>query len=212
MLSLNIEYGTQQNSEYVFDNYTIKTLGEVCEFIKGFKISSKDGANEKLDNLFLETFDDRIIINKINGSGKVMINYSSCECNDGMKALHFKSKSNELQTKYIYYYLLQNINLIKNCYKGSCVKTISNDDLFKIEIQFPTLDKQNEIVEYLDGHYLKINQFEKDIDDNKNQAELLEKAIDDNKKQAKLLEKAIDDNKKQATILSGLLHFQKIWI
>ena len=113
-----------------------------------------------LGNLYLDTFDytgEGIIINKTNGSGKAMVYFGNNKYNVGETTIHFKSKSNELQTKYIYYYLFHNIELLQKYFKGANQKSIVEDDLFKIKIPIPSLDKQHKIVKYLDFIYEKAN-------------------------------------------------------
>jgi len=142
------------------DGIVVKTLGEVCEIIKGVRRRSKD-ANETglyplyycsiLGNLYLDTFDytnEGIIINKTNGSGKAMVYYGCNKYNVGETTLHFKSSNdNEIKTKYVYYYLLNNIDTLQKYYKGANQKSIVEDDLFKIKIPIPSLERQQEIVE-----------------------------------------------------------------
>jgi type I restriction-modification system DNA methylase subunit len=143
----------------IFKESEIKTLGEVCEIIKGVRRRSKD-ANETglyplyycsiLGNLYLDTFDytnEGIIINKTNGSGKAMVYYGCNKYNVGETTLHFKSSNdNELKTKYVYYYLLNNIDTLQKYYKGANQKSIVEDDLFKIKIPIPSLERQEEII------------------------------------------------------------------
>jgi type I restriction enzyme S subunit len=151
------------------DGVVVKTLGEVCSTIKGEKRNSKDGKEiglyplyycSILGYLYLDTFDytgEGIIINKTNGSGKAMIYFGNDKYNVGQTTLHFKSKSNIIITKYIYYYLLHNIPLIEKYFKGANQKSIVEEDLFKIKIPIPPLEKQQEIVKYLDFIYEKAN-------------------------------------------------------
>jgi type I restriction enzyme M protein len=170
--SLNYaEYIKDETEEEPYqDGIVIKTLGEVCSVIKGEKKRSKDGKNNGLyplyycsilGNLYLDTFDytgEGIIINKTNGSGKAMVYYGSNKYNVGETTIHFKSKNNELQTtKYIYYYLFHNIQLLQKYYKGANQKSIVEEDLFKIKIPIPSLKHQQKIVKYLDLIYEKAN-------------------------------------------------------
>jgi type I restriction-modification system DNA methylase subunit len=152
-------YITKKDTEYG-DGVVVKTLGEVCEIIKGVRRRSKD-ANETglyplyycsiLGNLYLDTFDytnEGIIINKTNGSGKAMVYYGCNKYNVGETTLHFKSSNdNEIKTKYVYYYLINNIDTLQKYYKGANQKSIVEDDLFKIKIPIPSLERQQEIVE-----------------------------------------------------------------
>ena len=149
------------------DDIVYKTLGEVCETIKGIKRRSKDGKETGLyplyycsilGNLYLDTFDysdEGIIINKTNGSGKAMVYYGCDNYNVGETTLHFKSNSDTvIKTKYIYYYLFNNIDFIQKYYKGANQKSIVEEDLFKIKIPIPSLEHQQEIVEFLDNLFI----------------------------------------------------------
>tara|TARA_B110000259_G_scaffold157638_1_gene179632 strand:+ start:4735 stop:7449 length:2715 start_codon:yes stop_codon:yes gene_type:complete len=170
--SLNYaEYMKDETEEEQYeDGVVVKTLGEVCSIIKGNKKQSKDGKNEGLyplyycsilGYLYLDTYDytgEGIIINKTNGSGKSMVYYGYNKYNVGETTLHFKSNNdNIIKTKYIYYYLLNNIDTLQKYYKGANQKSIVEDDLFKIKIPIPSLERQQEIVKYLDFIYEKAN-------------------------------------------------------
>jgi type I restriction enzyme M protein len=161
------------------EGVVVKTLGEVCEIIKGEKKKSKYGKENGLfplyycsilGNLYLDTYDytgEGIIINKTNGSGKAMVYFGNDKYNVGQTTLHFKSKNSTLYTKYVYYYLFNNIELLQKYYKGPHQKSIAEEDLFKIKIPIPSLERQKEIVEYCDINDALIKQLEKDIENNK---------------------------------------------
>ena len=168
--SLNYtEYMKDETEEEYEEGVVVKTLGEVCSIIKGEKKKSKDGKDNGLyplyycsilGNLYLDTFDytgEGIIINKTNGSGKAMVYFGNNKYNVGETTIHFKSKINELQTKYIYYYLFNNIKLLQKYFKGANQKSIVEEDLFNIKIPIPSLEHQKEIVKYLDFIYEKSN-------------------------------------------------------
>ena len=175
--SLNYaEYMKDETEEEQYEEgVVVKTLGEVCSIIKGNKKQSKDGKNEGLyplyycsilGYLYLDTYDytgEGIIINKTNGSGKSMVYYGYNKYNVGETTLHFKSNNdNIIKTKYIYYYLLNNIDTLQKYYKGANQKSIVEDDLFKIKIPIPSLERQQEIVKYLDFIYEKANKTSND--------------------------------------------------
>jgi type I restriction-modification system DNA methylase subunit len=162
--SLNYsEYNIEEKKTKEVEGIEWKELGEVCSIIKGEKKKSKDGKEvglyplyycSILGHLYLDTFDyssDGIIINKTNGSGKAMVYYGNNKYNVGESTLHFKSNNDEIKTKYVYYYLFHNIALIQQYFKGANQKSIVEDDLFKIKIPIPSLEKQNKIVEVLDN-------------------------------------------------------------
>ena len=161
-----------------------KRLGEICTIIKGPKKKSKDGKEEGLyplyycsilGNLYLDTYDytdEGIIINKTNGSGKAMVYYGYDKYNVGETTIHFKSKDNNVETKYIYYYLSHNISIIQKYFKGANQKSIVEEDLFKIKIPIPSLDNQKEIIEYCKSREAIIKKLEEDIKINKKEIEL----------------------------------------
>ena len=175
--SLNYaEYMKDENQENQYnESIDVKTLGDVCKIIKGIKKQSKDGKNEGLyplyycsilGHLYLDTYDyndEGIIINKTNGSGKSMVYYGYNKYNVGETTLHFKSNNdNIIKTKYIYYYLFNNIDTLQKYYKGANQKSIIEEDLFKIKIPIPPLNQQQEIVKYLDFIYEKVNKTSND--------------------------------------------------
>jgi type I restriction enzyme M protein len=170
--SLNYtEYIKDETEEKQYDeDIVFQTLGEVCIIIKGIKKQSKDGKNEGLypfyycsilGHLYLDTYDysgEGIIINKTNGSGKSMVYYGYNKYNVGETTLHFKSNNdNIIKTKYIYYYLFNNIEIVQKYYKGANQKSIIEEDLFKIKIPIASLKRQQKIIKYLDFIYEKAN-------------------------------------------------------
>jgi len=176
------EYIQDEIEEELYeDGIVVKTLGEVCSGIKGDKKNSKDGKKTGLyplyycsilGYLYLDTYDytgDGIIINKTNGSGKAMIYYGNDKYNVGQTTLHFKSTSDTVITRYIYYYLLHNIPLIERHFKGANQKSIVENDLFKIKIPIHSLEKQKEIVAYCEKNDEIVKQLEKEIENKKTQ-------------------------------------------
>ena len=169
-------------AEYLKDNVedevyeegiVVKTLGEVCEFLGG----KKRKADESIENgkykfitcsvqgfSYLDEYDfeeEALIINSINGSGKCMI-YHAKQYSTTTNNFHFKIKGSYAITKYIYYYFYHNINLLENGFLGSNQKKISKEYLGNIKIPIPSLEKQKEIVSYLDFIYEKCNKTSND--------------------------------------------------
>jgi len=182
----NYSFRLKVNQDLILkENYEIKTLGDICKIITGPKKKSKDGKENGLyplyycsiiGNLYLDTYDytgEGIIINKTNGSGKTMIYYGSKNYNVGETTIHFKSKDENIKTKYIYYYLLYNKSILEQYYYGLNQQSITDEDLFKIEIPIPSIEKQKEIVDYIDSNNDLINSLEKEIEKNKEMAKKL---------------------------------------
>ena len=164
---------------------TIINLGDVCSLVKGIKINSKKGKETGkyplyycsiLKCLYLDdyTYDgEGIIINKTNGSGKSMVYYHNGKYNVGNTTIHLNCNSNILKCKYLYYYLFNNLKILENKYKGSLQKSIDNSDLFELQMLCPSLEIQNEIIEYLDTLENKKNSIQEEV----NQIDILMKDI-----------------------------------
>ena len=182
--SLNYTDYLQSEEVKYNDEVEIRTLGEVCVLIKGIKRNSKNGLDNGLyplyycsilGYLYLNTYDyegEGIIINKTNGSGKCMVYYGSNKYNVGKTTLHFKSKSDKILTRYIYYYLSNNIKLLEKYYTGAMQQSIKFEDFDNIKIPIPSIEKQREMVEYCENNDRLIKQLERDIETNKRNSEL----------------------------------------
>ncbi len=170
--SLNYsEYIKDESEEKKYeDGVFMKTLGEVCEIDKNLKkYDTSYGKNQgkykfhtggERTDLYVDDCDIKelyIIQNRTNGSGKCNLyldkNFSLAKQTIAYKALN----NNEFSTKYIYYYLLYNKQILENGFVGANHKNISKDYISKIKIPIPPLDKQKEIVEYLDFIYDESN-------------------------------------------------------
>ncbi|MGL4647413.1 MAG: restriction endonuclease subunit S [Mycoplasmoidaceae bacterium] len=55
-----------------------------------------------------------------------------------------------IRTKFIYYYLLNNINHLQNNYRGSGIQHPDMRNILKIQIPIPPINVQDEIIEFLD--------------------------------------------------------------
>ena len=169
--SLNYaEYMKDETEEEQYEEgVVVKTLGEVCDFLNG----KKKNASEAIENgkykfitcsiqgysyLNEYDFEDKaLIINSINGSGRCMI-YCTDKYSTTNNNFHFKVKNKQQYlTEYIYYYLYHNINLLEDGFIGANQKKISKEYISNIKIPFPSLERQQEIVKYLDFIYEKAN-------------------------------------------------------
>jgi len=166
--SLNYaEYMKDETEEEQYEEgVVVKTLGEVCSIDYGTRIVRKNNIEGEYP---------------VYGSGRAMFSTEtfnregfniligrfalSLECvrfvdekiflNDS--GLSVKSKTDILLHKYVGYYLLHNQNIIYNCARGTAQKNLEMDIFKSIKIPIPSLDKQQEIVKYLDFIYEKAN-------------------------------------------------------
>jgi len=93
--------------------------------------------------------------------------------------IHLFQNKNKLliNLKYCYYYLFHNLEIMNQLYTGVAIKNISKTNIEQIKIPIPSLERQNEIVEYLDNNRQLIKNLEKEIENNKKQAEEFIKSI-----------------------------------
>ena len=170
--SLNYaEYMKDETKEEQNEEVVIKTLGEVCVIDYGTRIVRKNNENGKYP---------------VYGSGRTMFSTNSfnrdgfniligrfalsLECvrlinekiflNDS--GLSVKPNTDILLHKYIGYYLLNNQNIIYNSARGTAQKNLEMDMFKSIEIPIPSLERQQEIVKYLDFIYEKTNKTSND--------------------------------------------------
>jgi type I restriction-modification system DNA methylase subunit len=146
------------------DNYDVPvvSLSQICNFITGEKINSKEGKKEGkyplyycsiLGNLWYDsyTYDGKgLIVNTTNGSGKSMIYFANGKYNIGNSVFHF-GVTDETNTKieYVYLFLKLNIHILENEYTGTLQKSITKERLGNIKIPLPSLEIQQQIVDEL---------------------------------------------------------------
>jgi len=118
-----------------------------------------------------------IIQNRTNGSGKCNL-FLDKKFSLAKQTMVYRAKNkNEITTKYIYYYLLTNINILEKGFIGANHKNISHEYLENIKILIPSFEKQKEIVEYCESNNNLIKQLENEIEQNKIQANLFLSSI-----------------------------------
>jgi type I restriction-modification system DNA methylase subunit len=166
--SLNYaEYIKDETEEPQYcEDVIIKTLGEVCDVDYGIRIVKKDNVEGKYPvygsgrAMFLTEKFNRDGFNILIGRFAL-----SSECvrfvnekiflNDS--GLSVKPKTEILLHKYLGYYLLNNQNYIYNCARGTAQKNLDIDEFKSIKIPIPSIERQQEIVKYLDFIYEKAN-------------------------------------------------------
>ena len=162
----------------IINEKNIVPLETICLFIGAGKRNSKEGRKNGLyplfycsilEYLYIDEYDyddEAIIINKTNGSGKCNIYYINGKFSTAQSTEQFKSKDLNILTKYIYYYLKNNINLLEENFKGSLQKSISKEDLKQILIKIPNIEKQTEIINYCQNNDNIINLLENETKNN----------------------------------------------
>jgi restriction endonuclease S subunit len=157
---------------------TERTLEELCNILPRSKRNTKYGNKEGkypvfkgslIVDSFVDTSDyegESLIIGD-SGTPNVQYGYEF-SVSDNCYILQNKNRS-VINLKYVYYYLLYNLDCMSNLYTGqsNTIKHISKASIRSITIPIHSLEKQNEIVEYCECNENNIRQLEKDIEENK---------------------------------------------
>jgi type I restriction-modification system DNA methylase subunit len=154
--SLNyVDYKVEEKKEYK-KNIELKTIGDICKFLPKSKRHASYGKNEGKFPFFKSSMNINSYVDEpdykeesliVGTGGNANIKYSnSFSCSTD----NFIITSSTSNIKYLYYYLLYNINKLENGFIGVGLKHISKDYLSSIQIPIPSLEIQTQIVEYLD--------------------------------------------------------------
>ena len=164
--SLNYaEYMKDETEEEQYEEgVVVKTLGEVCKFLPKSKRQASYGekrgnypfyTSSQICSKYCDEYDyeDECLI--IGTGGNANIKYcSKFSCSTD----NFVIKINPGQlVKYIYYYLSINIEVLQKGFIGVGIQHISKEYINNIKIPIPSLERQQEIVKYLDFIYEKAN-------------------------------------------------------
>ena len=206
-LSKQIEFFKNKQTKYLYlvsqTENTLKKLGEICNInpenmksgqyteINYIDITSvKKGQILELQKLSND-FPSRakrivkkgdILYSSVRPNLKGYV-YISNDIQNGIASTGFADirvkEPNTILSKYLYYIMTSNYisnDLISKA-KGAQYPTISFDDFETIKIPIPSLERQQEIVEYCEYNDKLIKQLEKEIENNKNQAKLFINSI-----------------------------------
>ena len=169
--SLNYaEYMKDETEEEQYkDGVVVKTLGEVCKFLSKSKRQASYGEKQGQYPFYTSSqtcskycdeydYEDECLI--IGTGGNANIKYSSkFSCSTD----NFVIKINPGQlVKYVYYYLSINIEVLQKGFVGVGLQHISKEYISNIKIPIPSLERQQEIVKYLDFIYEKANKTSND--------------------------------------------------
>ena len=138
-------------------NCEFKKLEKCLSFVKTIKRSASYGKNKgeypfitsslKIDKYVdMPDYEKPSII--IGDGGKANINYG--EKFSVSNHCHVLCNNNRIFVKYIYYYLLNNLDQLEQYYIGAGLKNIKKENIKKILVPQPDLDKQKSVVTKLD--------------------------------------------------------------
>jgi type I restriction-modification system DNA methylase subunit len=167
------------------NKFEIKTLGEVSIIHNGKLLIKNDmidgiynviGGGKIIGTHNIKNRDgDDVIITRV---GDINVNYINNAYYLTDNAFALKSLNDNIMiTKYLYYNILSNKEYLKDLYNGAAQKVISKTNLNNVKIPIPSIEVQNEIIEYLDYNSDIIKSLEKENELNKSVAENLFKQI-----------------------------------
>ena len=149
-----------------------KRLGDICDFLLKSKRQASYGQEHGKYPFYTSSKDltkycdeidykDESLIIGTGGNANIKINKNfSCSTDNFI----VKSKNNQILNYYLYYWFINNMIKLEECFHGSTIKHISKGDLENIKIPIPSLSVQQQIVESLDLYYNTIEYNNKLID------------------------------------------------
>ena len=166
------------------EQWPVKSLGELCTVVNGGTPKSKiseywgddvnwitpaemgkmntpyiDSTNRKITELGLQKSSAKlfpphsVILSTRAPIGHLAINTSPMSTNQGCKTL---IPNDELEHKYLYYFLHYNKELLDSLGKGTTFKELSGKSLKSVEIPLPLLKEQQQIVSIIDETFDRV--------------------------------------------------------
>lgn len=166
------------NNQKIFGDNILKTLQEVCKVNQGTYIKS----NMKINGEYPVYGGGNIssFINQYNREDEIIVAKDgvSADCVRYEKKKFFLNHhgwtlicNEQIIKKYIFYYLQFIQHELLNIAKGTAQLGINQENFYKLEIIVPSIERQKEIVEYCEYNDMLIQQMERYIERNKNQAQ-----------------------------------------
>lgn len=176
------------DNQQVFGENIVKTLGEVTEIRNGIRIVKDQVETGEypvlggggFTSFYTNNFTREGKTCKISREGMslhncVMILNEKYYLNS--QAFTIKSKIESVKDEYLWYFLDNIKKQIFECGRGTAQKAIDVKEFKLIKIPVPSLERQKEIIEYCEYNDVLIKQIEKEIKQNKIQAQLFMNCI-----------------------------------
>jgi type I restriction-modification system DNA methylase subunit len=140
-----------------YDGIVYKNISEIVEYLPKSKRLASYGNSKGKYNFYTSSKDlkkycdecdykDECIIIGTGGNANIKIssNFSCSTDNIILKT------NEEVNNKYLYYYLSVNIDILENLFHGNTIKHLSKSDLDQIKIPIPSIEEQEEIVKQME--------------------------------------------------------------
>lgn len=145
-------------------------INELFSFLPKSKIKAGEGSNVGIYPFFTSSsiqkrFYDKALFSGesliFGTGGKPSIHYHKGNFSTSADCLVLISHSDLILPKYVYYYLLGNMNVIEKGFKGAGIKHISREYVENIKIPVKSIDEQLLLISVLDKAYSIISQKER---------------------------------------------------
>jgi type I restriction-modification system DNA methylase subunit/restriction endonuclease S subunit len=166
------------NNQKLFGENEIKTLGEVCKVNQGTYI--KPDMKIQGEYPVYGGGNASYYINQYNREDEIIVAKDgvSVDCVRYEKNKFFLNHhgwtiicKDVINKKYMFYYLQLIQPELLSIAKGTAQLGINQENFYKLKIPIPSLERQKEIVEYCEYNDILIKQLEKEIENNKKQAQ-----------------------------------------
>ena len=166
------------NNQKIFGENVVKTLWEVCKVNQGTYIKS----DMKIQGDYPVYGGGNVsyYINQYNREDEIIVAKDgvSADCVRYEKNKFFLNHhgwtiicKDEISKKYMFYHLQSLQSELLSIAKGTAQLGINQENFYKLKIPIPSLERQKEIIEYCEYNDTLIKQLEKEIENNKKQAQ-----------------------------------------
>ena len=163
------------------NQYNQIKIEDICDFLPKSKRRASEGNDSGIYPFYTSSKNikwideaDYDIESIIIGTGGIANIKYDTEYSCSADNIIIKSKSNKKYlTKYIYYFLFTNINIVEKGFKGTTIKHISKEYISNINIPIPSSENQQKIIEKMEEKENLIKTLKESIVDPKENIEII---------------------------------------
>lgn len=149
-----------------------KALGELCNILPTTKHYTKIGLKEGNYRFYNSSQQDKLYLNSyevdcesiiIGNGGELCIHYDEQFTASKHVSVLQNIDRNIVNLKFIYYYLLFNINILKAMSTGGGIQWLNKEKILSIQIPIISMEKQNDVIEVIEQNQHKIKELNNEI-------------------------------------------------
>ena len=161
-------------------NKVVKKIGDIAKITKGSQLNKKELSDDGIypvinggvspSGYWNEyNFNENLITISQGGASAGYVNFITTKFWAGAHCYVIESCSDEVEYKYLYFFLKENEKILQNTKVGAGIPGISLKDISELEICLPTIEEQRRIVEILSKFTKIIDKKEIEIEYRKKQ-------------------------------------------